>query len=98
MVNMDDIVIDENGIQSLLERSDSSKAGGPDGLTSVFLKLCARFIPPFLKVLYSKSLSTGSLPHEWKVARIVPVYKSGPCELANNYRPRYIINKYSLKY
>lgn len=84
---MDDVAIDENGIQCLLEHLDPIKAGGPDGLRGGFLKICAPFIAPFLKVLYLKSLSTGSLPHDWKVACVVPVYKSGPCELVNNYRP-----------
>lgn len=87
MADMDDVAVDENGIQCLLEHLDPSKAGGPDGLRGDFLKISAPFIAPFLKVLYLKSLSTGSLPHDWKVACVVPVYKSGPRELVNNYRP-----------
>lgn len=86
MTDMYHVAVDENGIHCLLEHLDPSKAGGLDGLRGGFLKMCAPFIVPFLKVLYSKSLRTGSLPRDWKVACVVPVYKSGPRERVNNYR------------
>lgn len=49
--------------------------------------MCALFIANFFRALYSKLFITGSLPHDWKVACVVSVYKSGAGELVNNYRP-----------
>ena len=40
-----------------------------------------------LAKIYSKSLSTGSLPKDWKIAHIVPIFKKGNRELTTNYRP-----------
>ena len=40
---------------------------------------------PFLR--YHKSLGTGVVPDEWKLANIVPVYKKRDREHAENYRP-----------
>jgi len=37
--------------------------------------------------LVNLSLSTGSVPDEWKKARVVPLYKSGGRENMDNYRP-----------
>lgn len=37
--------------------------------------------------MFNISLSTGLLPASWKKANIVPVFKSGEHEKANNYRP-----------
>ena len=44
-------------------------------------------IAPTVTFLVNLSLSTGSVPDEWKKARIVPLYKSGGQENMDNYRP-----------
>jgi hypothetical protein len=38
-----------------------------------------------LCTLFNKSLSQGALPEEWKIANIVPTYKKGEKEYAENY-------------
>ena len=40
-----------------------------------------------LSIIFSKSLQSGHLPDCWKIANVVPIYKSGSRHLANNYRP-----------
>lgn len=40
----------------------------------------------YLYLIYSKSLSTGVLPDDWKMAH-VPIHKGGPKKEAVNYRP-----------
>lgn len=32
-------------------------------------------------------LNTGILPHDWKVAKVIPIHKAGPNQLVENYRP-----------
>jgi len=37
--------------------------------------------------LFNLSLSTGTLPQEWKTHIIIPIHKSNNCSLVNNYHP-----------
>ena len=40
-----------------------------------------------LKVIVTQSLNTGSIPSDWPLANITPVYKKGNKDLPVNYRP-----------
>ena len=62
------------------------KSPGPDGWPSKVIKECADIICTPLSKLYSKSLSNGSLPKDWKIAYIVPIFKKGNKQLASNYQ------------
>ena len=36
---------------------------------------------------FQESYNSGNLPHDWKTANIVPIYKKGDRADPNNYRP-----------
>ena len=40
-----------------------------------------------LFLIYNKSLNSGVLPSEWKLAEVTAVYKKGPKSDRSNYRP-----------
>jgi len=63
------------------------KATGLDGIPARFLRDNGAVIALTVTFLVNLSLSTGSVPKEWKKARIVPLYKSGGQENMDNYRP-----------
>ena len=42
---------------------------------------------PSLTVLFNKIYSTGLLPDQWKVSKIVPIFKKGNKDEIENYRP-----------
>lgn len=84
---MDSINLSTRGIEVLLQGLNASKACGPDGLPNQSLQLCATSVAPYLKIIYNKSLEESSLPDDWKVGAIVPIYKSGPRSDVANYRP-----------
>ena len=37
--------------------------------------------------MFNKSLTTGIFPNDWKVAKLISVYKSGTKSNMDNYRP-----------
>ena len=84
---IEDITLSEADVFSVLHNLDINKAQGPDGIPARLLKETARQISPSLTVLFNKSLSTGVLPHDWKLANVVPVHKKDNKEHVENYRP-----------
>ena len=66
---------------------DASKATGSDGIPGSILKECADVLAYSLSVLLCASLRTGVVPSAFKLASVVPLYKSGDSSRPNNYRP-----------
>ena len=72
----------------MLVNLDISKSSGTDGISARMLKSSALSIAPSLTKLFNLSLTTGVLPSEWKLARVVPIPKSdSPSTSATGYRP-----------
>ena len=85
--NLPDITFSVEGIRQLLFELDANKANGPDEIPPFVLKECAEEISPVLQIIFTKSLSSGVLPSDWKKANICPVFKKGRRDEAKNYRP-----------
>ena len=84
---MTDLSFSEAEVSCVLKSLDSNKATGPDGISARLLKETADVITPSLCKLFNRSVLSGTIPEEWKVANIVPVYKKGNKEYTENYRP-----------
>ena len=67
------------------------KAPGLDKLPATLVKLAAPCIAKPLAKIFNKLLLTGIFPNDWKVAKVIPVYKSGTKSNMDNYRPISII-------
>lgn len=63
------------------------KCCGPDDLPNVFLRRYAECVAKFLFIIFNSSLSTATLPRDWKTARVIPIFKKGDRLLLSNYRP-----------
>jgi hypothetical protein len=78
---LNDLTISEVEVSHMLKSLDTAKATGPDG-NPAKLKETADVIAPSLCTLFNKSISSGSLPDEWKTANIVPIHRKGDNEHA----------------
>ena len=85
--NITDVNLTVYKLQAVLEALDVTKATGSDGIPARLLKETSEVIAPSLCCLFNKSLNTGTLPDEWKLANVVPVHKKGTAEYTENYRP-----------
>ena len=85
--SLDSISCSSEDVHQLLTSLPSKTASGPDGISSQMLKMSASSIAPHLSALFNLSLSTGSVPTDWKLSHITPVYKAGDPSLVSNYRP-----------
>ena len=74
---------------SVLNTDDdqTNSSTGPDGISPRLLMETAHQIAPSLCTLFNRSLDSGFLPEEWKLANIIPVFKKGDKTHVENYRP-----------
>ena len=68
---------------------------GSDGITSKVLQLTAHFISQPLAHIINQSFSSGIFPTGFKTAKVVPIFKTGKSDDAQNYRPISILNNLS---
>jgi len=83
----DIICFSEKIVFDKLQRLQSDKSPGPDGLHPMLLKECAATIAEPLSRIFQHSYNTGSLPEEWQIAHVVPIFKKGDRTNRENYRP-----------
>ena len=79
--------ITSHGVLKLITELKSGKAAGPDQITKEILCLDQALSSEILAAVFNYSISTASLPDEWKLANVTPVFKQGKRHLVSNYRP-----------
>lgn len=72
---------------SNLIRDLRNSSPGSDGIPPAIIKETADILIPVLVHVINLSLSQGVFPHEMKVAKVVPLFKTGDKSCVNNYRP-----------
>lgn len=79
--------VKESDILIELKNLDQEKASGLDNFSSGLLKDVALVLTRRLTFIINLSLETGVVPRECKVAKVIPLYKSGCLAEIDNYRP-----------
>ena len=74
-------------VMSRLMGLKANKSPGPDGLHPRVLKEVAQEIADALVIIFQCSLDSGSVPEDWRVANVIPIFKKGGKEKTENYRP-----------
>ena len=60
-----------------------------------FIKKCISLIESPLLHIFSLSIKQGIVPDKFKIAKVVPIFKSGPDDDLNNYRPISLISNFA---
>ena len=79
--------VSESEIVDEISTLNESKATGPFSIPTKILKLLKFFISKPLEILFNFSFSSGTVPSQFKLARVLPVFKKGTQTLCENYRP-----------
>lgn len=88
-------LIEQRCVQKKLKHINTRKGAGPDGVHPVFIANCFSELAQPLTLIYNKSLKTGVFPQKWKMAKVVPVYKSDDSTAISNYRPISILSAFA---
>ena len=79
--------VKESEILKELKNLKRKKASGLDNFPPGLFKDAAHVLTKPLTFIINFSLKTGVVPSEWKVAKVIPLYKSGSLAEIDNYRP-----------
>ena len=85
--NISPLLINNEGVTALLLDLKDHKASGPDKIPTTLLKRFAIEISPVLAMIFQASLHQSVIPIDWKLARVVPIFKKGERHNPGNYRP-----------
>ena len=82
-------------IQEVAKKMASKTSSGPDNLSSKLLKDILTLIINPLCHLFNLSFQTGYVHPRFKVAKVIPIFKSGDKHLFTNYRPISLLSSIS---
>ena len=74
-----------SGVVNLLTRLNVNKSTGPGGISPYILKETARQLSPLLTYLFNRSMASGEVPTDWRLANIFALHKKHPKDLLENY-------------
>ena len=83
-------------IFNVIFQLNSNKSCGFDGINARFVKIAAEVISPILAVLINTCFDVGIFPSCLKIARVVPIFKTGNKCKVNNYRPVSLLSVFSI--
>ena len=83
---LSNITLSPSMVREFLDQLNTTKSCGPDEITPRLLKECSKSLSIPLCTLFNKQLDSGCFPKVWKVANLVPVFKSDDREVVQNYR------------
>ena len=77
--------MDVKDVESCLKDLSSKKCEGYDRIPVCFLYDCRVTLLQPLSALFQKIYKTGIIPEQWKISKIIPIYKSGNKDEIENY-------------
>ncbi len=93
--SLSDNRVSEEEIYKAVDLLQPKRSYDCNDVSMFFLKKC---IPTFmhqLKYIISLSFNTGQVPDQLKIAKVIPIFKSGDPRILNNYRPISLLNNFS---
>lgn len=87
-VTKDELICVTEGLKDKL-------SAGFDDIPVSLIKKCITSVKKPLVHIYNISLNSGVFPNEWKIAKVIPLYKKGDRSDYKNYRPMSVLPVFS---
>ena len=82
-------------VEKELRSLKRNKATGADEIPPGVIKDSASTLAKPISFLINLSLNTSSVPRDWKIAKITPLFKGGDSNEETNYRPISVLSVFS---
>lgn len=79
--------VSENDVKLVIENLKSKSSSGVDRISNKLIKFIKFEIYKPLTIIINQILYTGIFPSKLKIAKIIPIFKTGDNYVFNNYRP-----------
>ncbi len=86
---------DDDEVTKLCMSLKSSASSGHDDIKPEIVKTVSALIASPLAHIFNLSLASGIVPNQLKIARVVPIFKSGDRHNSSNYRPISVLPVFS---
>jgi len=87
--------ITHNEIITVINCVGSSKSSGAHNIPAKLIKFSANVIAPIPCDLYNYSITNRVFQDILKLAYAIPVHRSGPKEICNNYSPIFLLSPFA---
>ena len=88
--------VTSNEIEEVISTLNTKKACGPFSIPVKLLKLLKCFLSKPLQTIFNVSFTTGMVPDNFKVAKVIPIHKKGLHTSLGNYRPISLLSIFNL--
>ena len=86
---------DENELIDIVNSLNASSACGPHSIPTNLLRLGSHLLAAPISLIINQSFTQGIFPDVLKIAKVVPIYKSGDAKYCSNYRPISLLSNLS---
>ena len=67
--------VDQIELHNTISQLNLRKSSGSDDISSKLVSLCSSALTEPLTYIYNLSISSGIVPHELKIAKVIPIFK-----------------------
>ena len=79
--------ITEDYTIKVIDNLENKNSSGHDGISNKLLKTIKGDISQSLTIIINQMLTTGIFPDDFKLSKVIPLFKKGDSSLLTNYRP-----------
>ena len=76
-----------DAIKKIISSLKQSKSCGVDDIDTYVIKLASDELTPVITHIVNLSIANGVFPHQWKMAKVIPLHKKNENMYPQNYRP-----------
>ena len=87
--------VNESEVLDIILNLKNTDSKGPDNIPTSLIKSCGHELCQILTYINNCSLLDGVFPEKLKMAKIIPIFKSGDVNIISNYRPISILSAFS---
>ena len=84
---LDNMNFEKHDVLKKIEKLKPCSAPGPDGISAHILQNFKAQFTPALTIIFNKSFQSGTVPIDWRIANVTPIFKKGLKGDPGNYRP-----------